>query len=182
MLLDATQLGLQPNHFPGVEPVQMVVRMPSVAIAAGAHPVEVLMQDRYLRLDAVDLDGRILQTFTAQRQQRVNLTETSTNKSFSHRDKDPSPGSFQNINQPILGNRRQRVHLKNKSLAIFQINPEKSFRIPIKILRNPAGTTGSPKTHLKIPNHPKKFKQGSHKSVVLCYNRISFTPFVPENP
>jgi len=51
------------------------VRMPGVAMASGAHPVEVLVQDGYLRLDAVDLDGSVLQALAAQRQQRVDLTE-----------------------------------------------------------------------------------------------------------
>ena len=84
VLLDSAQLRFEPHHLPGVETVQVVllllllllrVRMPGVAMASGAHPVEVLVQDGYLRLDAVDLDGSVLQALAAQRQQRVDLTE-----------------------------------------------------------------------------------------------------------
>ena len=94
VLLNPTQLRLQPNHFPCVEAVQqlrmllllllllkmLLLRMPSVTTGAAtataaAHPVQVLMQRRYLRFDPVDLHRCIFQTFTAQRQQRVDLTK-----------------------------------------------------------------------------------------------------------
>ena len=51
-----------------------LLRMATVTVVE-SDAMEVLMETGYLLLDAVDLDGSILQPLGAERQQRVNLTE-----------------------------------------------------------------------------------------------------------